>query len=220
MGEKERRDAFETAIRMFSEKKSIINNNKNMNKFSEQFKDINKAISKKDPLVKEFIGLHRDAEKKKYTNLGRLTAEMKKVAAKQEIFLMAAELCETKEEKQSLIAQSKALDNHPAMVGYAKYIKGLQYLAGMTNTLDQEVRDFFRNELGEYLPRETNTDYERYRLGEKAYVRKLKKELPRLIKESDSRKEAYQKKLEESANKQLTNEEKKRLVVEKKNLIM
>ena len=103
-----------------------------------------------------------------------------------------AELCEKEEEKQSLIAQSEALNNHPAMVGYGKYLKGLKYLAGMDKELDPDVKAFFRNELREDLPGK-DTDYERYRIGEQEYIRQTKIELANLLKDIGPEKEAYEK---------------------------
>ena len=156
--------ALDKALMKYAENKDVLKDNENLKGFVAELKEIKKMVAKKDPLVREFINLHREAETKKYTIVGRLVTEMKQIAAKQEILRMAAELCEKEEEKQSLIKQSEALNNHPAMVGYGKYIKGLKYLAGMDKELDPDVKAFFRNELREDLPGKENLEYERYRI--------------------------------------------------------
>ena len=65
---------------------------------------------------------------------------------------MAAQMCKNKEDKDGLEQAAKALDNHPAMQAYEKYIKGLKYLSGMEETLDKEIDEFFEQELRVALP--------------------------------------------------------------------
>lgn len=202
--------ALDKALMKYAENKDVLKDNENLKGFVAELKEIKKVVAKKDPLVSEFINLHREAETKKYTIVGRLVTEMKQIAAKQEILRMAAELCEKEEEKQSLIAQSESLNNHPAMVGYGKYIKGLKYLAGMDKELDPDVKAFFRNELREDLPGK-DTDYERYRIGEQEFVRQRKIDLANLLKDIEPEKEAYKKRVEEAAGKQLSKEEREDL---------
>ena len=202
--------ALDKALMKYAENKDVLKDNENLKGFVAELKEIKKVVAKKDPLVREFINLHREAETKKYTIVGRLVTEMKQIAAKQEILRMAAELCEKEEEKQSLIAQSESLNNHPAMVGYGKYIKGLKYLAGMDKELDPDVKAFFRNELREDLPGK-DTDYERYRIGEQEFVRQRKIDLANLLKDIEPEKEAYKKRVEEAAGKQLSKEEREDL---------
>ena len=202
--------ALDKALMKYAENKDVLKDNENLKGFVAELKEIKKVVAKKDPLVREFINLHREAETKKYTIVGRLVTEMKQIAAKQEILRMAAELCEKEEEKQSLIKQSESLNNHPAMVGYGKYIKGLKYLAGMDKELDPDVKAFFRNELREDLPGK-DTDYERYRIGEQEFVRQRKIDLANLLKDIEPEKEAYKKRVEEAAGKQLSKEEREDL---------
>ena len=197
--------ALDKALMKYAENKDVLKDNENLKGFVAELKEIKKVVAKKDPLVREFINLHREAETKKYTIVGRLVTEMKQIAAKQEILRMAAELCEKEEEKQSLIAQSESLNNHPAMVGYGKYIKGLKYLAGMDKELDPDVKAFFRNELREDLPGK-DTDYERYRIGEQEFVRQRKIDLANLLKDIEPEREAYKKRVEEAAGKKLSKE--------------
>ena len=84
--------ALDKALMKYAENKDVLKDNENLKGFVAELKEIKKVVAKKDPLVREFINLHREAETKKYTIVGRLVTEMKQIAAKQEILRMAAEL--------------------------------------------------------------------------------------------------------------------------------
>ena len=149
--------------KILEKKDGVLINNDRIKGFGKAKKDIDKFIEKKNPLVKEYINLHIDAEKRPYTNIGRMLKEMKEVAAMQEVYKKAASLCKDSADKENLMLACSELDNHPAMVAYEKYIKGLEYLAGMKDEPEKEVEEFFKHELRVNLPVNKANIFELYR---------------------------------------------------------
>ena len=144
--------ALEQALRKLKTGEDILKNNDRIKNFVQERKNIDSFAAKKNPVIKEYIDLHKKAETKAYTYINQMTMEMKNVAAEQEALKMAAQMCKDKEDKDGLEQAAKALDNHPAMQAYEKYIKGLKYLSGMEETLDKEIDEFFEQELRVALP--------------------------------------------------------------------
>ena len=143
MKNKERKQALEDAMKQLSDNSGLLKNNENVQKFIKERMKIENALKKKNPLVKEYLELFKEAEKRPYTNIGRMAKEMKNIAAKQEILKIAVELCTNEDTKKELIEQRNNLQKSPAIVAYEKYMQGLKYLAGITKEVQPEVRRFF-----------------------------------------------------------------------------
>ena len=140
--------ALRQAFDKMKNSEGILKNNAKILAFAAQRKTIDKELEKRDPLVKEYINIFREMETKKDSRIGRMVNEMKNIAAQQEMYKMAAGFCKNDADKQVLLDEVKNLDNHPAMIAYGKYVKGLEYFAGMEEQLDQEVSDFYESKLG------------------------------------------------------------------------
>ena len=140
--------ALRQAFDKMKNSEGILKNNAKILAFAAQRKAIDKELEKRDPLVKEYINIFREMETKKDSRIGRMVNEMKNIAAQQEMYKMAAGFCKNDADKQVLLDEVKDLDNHPAMIAYGKYVKGLEYFAGMEEQLDQEVSDFYESKLG------------------------------------------------------------------------
>ena len=164
MKNKERQQALEDAMKQLSDNSGLLKNNENVQKFIKERMEIEKTLKKKNPLVKEYLALFKDAEKRPYTNIGRMAKEMKDIAAKQEILKIAVELCTNEDAKKELIEQRNKLQQSPAIISYEKYMQGLKYLAGMTNEVQPEVRRFFEEDMRVVLF-DKESEYESYRTG-------------------------------------------------------
>ena len=140
--------ALRQAFDKMKNSEGILKNNAKILAFAAQRKTIDKELEKRDPLVKEYINIFREMETKKDSRIGRMVNEMKTIAAQQEMYKMAAGFCKNDADKQVLLDEVKNLDNHPAMIAYGKYVKGLEYFAGMEEKLDQEVVDFYARKIG------------------------------------------------------------------------
>ena len=140
--------ALRQAFDKMKNSEGILKNNAKILAFAAQRKTIDKELEKRDPLVKEYINIFREMETKKDSRIGRMVNEMKNIAAQQEMYKMAAGFCKNDADKQVLLDEVKDLDNHPAMIAYGKYVKGLEYFAGMEEKLDQEVVDFYARKIG------------------------------------------------------------------------
>lgn len=147
LNEKQQR-ALRQAFDKMKNSEGILKNNAKILAFAAQRKTIDKELEKRDPLVKEYINIFREMETKKDSRVGRMVNEMKNIAAQQEMYKMAAGFCKNDADKQVLLDEVKNLDNHPAMIAYGKYVKGLEYFAGMEEKLDQEVVDFYARKIG------------------------------------------------------------------------
>ena len=144
------KQALEDAVAQLQNNTGMVLNNENIQQFKDARQAISDAVKDKNPLIKEYLSMYKDAETRPYTKIGRMVKEMKNVAAKQEVLKIAAELCKEDSDKKKLLQQYEDLNNSPAMVAYRKYIQGLQYYAGMINEIQPEVREFFADEL--HLP--------------------------------------------------------------------
>ena len=140
-------NALEQALRKMKTGEGILKNNERIKAFAAERKVIDSFVAKKHPVVKEYVNLHKVAETKSYTNIGRMVRDMKNIAAEQEALKMAAEMCKDENDKEGLMQAVQALDNHPAMLAYEKYIKGLRYMSGMEENLDKEIKEFFEEEV-------------------------------------------------------------------------
>ena len=54
---------IENAQKMLSGKKNVLKDNPSVVVFKERMEAINKTVATKNPLIKEYINLHREAEK-------------------------------------------------------------------------------------------------------------------------------------------------------------
>ena len=129
-------------------------------------KKIEEVAKDKHPLVNEYMKLHKDAEMKSFTRIGRLANEMKLASTYQRRLKLAAEICQDPEVKEELEKEYQESFASPIWDSYEKYIKGLEYLAGITTELDPEVKHFFKHELCEVLPDDKESIYEKCRTGE------------------------------------------------------
>lgn len=162
----EQKQALEDAMRQIESNTGILKNNDLMQEFSAEKQKINEVLKTKNPLISEYVKLFKDAEKRPYTNIGRMAKEMKTIVAKQEILKLAAELCNDDASKEALKKQYEKLNQDPAIISYRKYIKGLQYLSGMTATVEPEVERFFASELRvPFFGEKDDPIYENYRTG-------------------------------------------------------
>ena len=156
-------------------------------------KDINQAVANKNPLVKEYINIHREAEKDPNSTIGRMALEMRKVITQMQVILVAKDMCKNNEDKIALSDEFIRLSEDPALKKYGQYLEGLKYLAGVKYEVSAEVKEFFKNELVVSL-QEHDSKYEKYRLGFDEYIKreterltateaKMKERLPEIEKE-------------------------------------
>lgn len=158
------KQAVEQAMSKIKDTNGVLKNNKMIKAFAAQRTTINKEAAQKDPLIKEYINIYKELETNKDTHIGRMTNEMKTIAAQQEVYQMAATFCKDDADKQALLDEANKLNDHPAMVAYGKYLKGLEYFAGMEETLDEDIKDFYGQEL--HIGLELTTELDEWRTKE------------------------------------------------------
>ena len=135
--------------------KGILKNSPIIQQFVEARKKIDAVAATKNPLVKEYINIHKEAEKNTNSTIGRMTRAMKNIAAQHMIYMTAIEMSTDEEEKQRLKELADKLAKHPAVAAYGKYIEGLRYLSGEIKEVSSEVRTFFKRELAVPLQEKT-----------------------------------------------------------------
>ena len=156
-----------------------IKNNTIWMKFENIKTDIDKVAATKNPLVKEYIDIHKESEKNPISNIGRMAREMRRLVVKMESYTAAAEMCTNDADKKELLDARDKLLNDPAINKYEKYLEGLKYLAGATNEVSPEVEEFFREEL--VVPLQSKDSmYEKHRVGVDEYI---KQEIEKLDKQ-------------------------------------
>lgn len=164
------------AKKLLEDKKENLRDNPTVISIRARKDDINETVAEKNPLIKEYINLYKAAEKYPNTYIGRMAKEVQNIAIEQEIYKVAISICDKDELKAELRDKLVQLGNDPAIEAYDKYLKGLEYLAGQTEEVEPEVRDFFRNELRVPLL-EGNETYNLHRLGYDKYVETENKKL-------------------------------------------
>ena len=94
-------------------KKEVLKNEM-LQEFSKRKEEINVNVNvnQKNPLIKEYLKLYNEAEKKPYTKIGRMAQNMRAIAAQQEVLKKAAELCEDENEKKALLSQCEKLNKN------------------------------------------------------------------------------------------------------------
>ncbi|MBR5597311.1 MAG: hypothetical protein IKW30_07885 [Lachnospiraceae bacterium] len=157
---KKQEQAISDAMEQLKGNVGLLKTNEKVREFVVSRKKIEDFAAKKNPLIKEYIDLYKDAEKRPYTRIGRMAKDMKNIAAKQEILKVAAELCEDDDLKKGLLKQCEDLNNAPAMIAYEKYLKGLEYFAGIRKDMEPELASFYKNELNMNT---VDDVYEKYR---------------------------------------------------------
>ena len=158
--------AIDDALKQFTDNTAVLKDNPKIQSFAEEIRNIETALENKHLIVKEYIKLHREAEKRPNNFIGRMAREMRNIAAKQEVFRIAAEMSQDDKEKAELLKQIEELNSSPAMAAYENYIKGLKYLAGMTNEVEPEVKNLFENELRVPIQLDKSA-YDKFRKGGK-----------------------------------------------------
>ena len=179
MNEAQRKAILQDAINQLSNNKGILKDSPIIQKFVDRRNKIDKVAAKKNPLVKEYIDIHKEAEKNPNSTIGRMTKAMKNIAAQHMIYATAMEMSSDEQEKQDFKRVMDELENHPTVVAYEKYVEGLSYLSGEINEVSPEVKDFFQNELAVPL-QEQNSEYERYRVGVETYIKQETERLKKL----------------------------------------
>ena len=186
---------LDEAKKQLENKKELLKDNPTIMSIRARKEAINKIADGKNPLIKEYINLHKAAEKYPNTYIGKMAKEVQNIAIEQEIYKTAISMCEDKKVIAELNEKLGQLGNDPAIEAYDKYLKGLEYLAGQTEEVEPEVRDFFRNELRVPLL-EGNETYNLHRLGYDKYVetenRKLDARQAALIEEKAAHDKAKQ----------------------------
>ena len=170
MNEAQMNEILEDAKNQLANNKGILKNSPIIQQFVEARKKIDAVAATKNPLVKEYINIHKEAEKNTNSTIGRMTRAMKNIAAQHMIYMTAIEMSTDEEEKQRLKELADKLAKHPAVAAYGKYIEGLKYLSGEIKEVSPEVRTFFKRELAVPL-QEKNSKYEIYRLGVDEYIK-------------------------------------------------
>ena len=191
----EHKKIIEDAKNQLINNKGILIESPIIQQFVAARKVIDETAAKRNPLVKEYIDIHKEAEKNINSTIGRMTRAMKNVAAQHMIYATAVDMSTDEEEKERLKGLMDELANHPAVIGYGKYIEGLKYLSGEIDEVTSEVRDFFRNELAVPLqPRDS--EYEMYRVGVDAYIEQENARLDNLENEIKAKLPKFHKELE------------------------
>ena len=173
------KNIIEDAKNQLTNNKGILKDSPIIQQFVEARKNIDAAASTKNPLVKEYIDIHKEAEKNPNSTIGRMTRAMKNVAAQHMIYATAMEMSNDEEEKQRLKQMMDELAKHPAVIAYGKYIEGLRYLSGEIYEVSPEVEEFFYKELSVPL-QDHNSKYEMYRLGVDEYIKQETERLDKL----------------------------------------
>ena len=179
MNEAQMNEILEDAKNQLTNNKGILKNSPIIQQFVEARKKIDAAAATKNPLVKEYIDIHKEAEKNTNTMIGRMTRAMKNIAAQHMIYMTAIEMSTDEDEKQRLKEIADELANHPAVASYGKYIEGLRYLSGEIYEVSPDVEKFFREEMRVPLQKH-DSKYEVYRLGADEYVKRETERLNKL----------------------------------------
>ena len=196
MNETQMNEILKDAKNQLANNKGILKNSPIIQQFVEARKRIDAVAATKNPLVKEYINIHKEAEKNTNSTIGRMTRAMKNIAAQHMIYMTAIEMSTDEEEKQRLKDLADKLANHPAVAAYGKYIEGLRYLSGEIKEVSPEVRTFFKRELAVSL-QEKNSRYEFYRLGVDEYIKQETESLDALEAELQKKQPEIQKKYQE-----------------------
>ena len=175
----------------------VMVNNERIQNFVQEKQGIDEFAANKNPLIKEYIHLHKEAEKRPYTKIGRMKKAMKEIALRQEIYKEAAKLCENEADKKAFLDEIEELNHSPEMAAYEKYVEGLKFLAGMIDEPRKEVVDFFAMVLQEQLPVDKSNIYELYRGGIDSWDgdQSKKNEIHDLDEDTKALNDAYQKKV-------------------------
>ena len=189
-------EILKDAKNQLANNKGILKNSPIIQQFVEARKKIDAVAATKNPLVKEYINIHKEAEKNTNSTIGRMTRAMKNIAAQHMIYMTAIEMSTDEEEKQRLKELADKLAKHPAVAAYGKYIEGLRYLSGEIKEVSSEVRTFFKRELAVPL-QEKNSKYEIYRLGVDEYIKQETESLDALEAELQKKQLEIQKKYQE-----------------------
>ena len=179
MNEEQMNEILKDAKNQLINNKGILKDSPIIQQFVEARKKIDETAATKNPLVKEYVDIHKEAEKNQNTTIGRMTREMKNIAAQHMIYVTAIEMSTNEEEKQRLKEMVDELVNHPAVAAYGKYIEGLRYLSGEIYEVNPDVEKFFREEMRVPLQKH-DSKYEVYRLGADEYVERETERLNKL----------------------------------------
>lgn len=118
----DQKEAIKKATELLSEKiksndkqDGVMVSNERIQKFVQEKQGIDEFAADKNPLIKEYINLHKEA----------------------------AKLCENEADKKAFLDAIEELNHSPEMAAYEKYVEGLKFLAGMVDEPKKEVVDFF-----------------------------------------------------------------------------
>ena len=98
----------------------VMVNNERIQNFVQEKQGIDEFAANKNPLIKEYINLHKEAEKRPYTKIGRMKKAMKEIALRQEIYKEAAKLCKDEADKKAFLDEIEELNHRPEMAAYEK----------------------------------------------------------------------------------------------------
>ena len=115
MNEAQRKAILQDAINQLSNNKGILKDSPIIQKFVDRRNKIDKVAAKKNPLVKEYIDIHKEAEKNPNSTIGRMTKAMKNIAAQHMIYATAMEMSSDEQEKQDFKRVMDELENHPTV---------------------------------------------------------------------------------------------------------
>ena len=122
-------EILKDANNQLANNKGILKNSPIIQRFVEARKKIDETAATKNPLVKEYVDIHKEAEKNTNSTIGRMTRAMKNIAAQHMIYATAMEMSSDEQEKQDFKRVMDELENHPTVVAYEKYVEGLSYLS-------------------------------------------------------------------------------------------
>ena len=119
-------------------------------------KETNALSQDKIPWIREYYKLYIKQEKNPNLFIGAMAKEKDKILVKQGLLNTAASLCEDPDVKAKLLKESEALNNHKAIKNYEKYNKGLQYILGKGEVLEEDVKSFFKDEIASRIADDKN----------------------------------------------------------------
>ena len=196
MSQEKIKEILEDAKNQLTNNKGILKDSPIIQQFVEARKKIDETAATKNPLVKEYVDIHKEAEKNQNTTIGRMTREMKNIAAQHMIYVTAIEMSKDEEEKHRLKEMADELVKHPAVAAYGKYIEGLRYLSGEIYEVNPDVEKFFQEEMRVPLQKH-DSKYEAYRLGVEEYVKHETERLSNLEIELQKKLLEFNKKLQD-----------------------
>ena len=70
------KQALEDAVDQLQNNTGMVLNNENIQQFKDARQAISDAVKDKNPLIKEYLSMYKDAETRPYTKIGRMVKEI------------------------------------------------------------------------------------------------------------------------------------------------